>query len=95
MGAYDIVVIAEALVPQPPAAGAALTAPPPDAALPPPRRLSWAALLRHVFALDALTWPHCGGRRSVVCVVTERHPLRRLRGTKAVRRVGARGARRG
>jgi hypothetical protein len=31
-------------------------------------RLSWAALMRRVFALDVLLCPHGGGRRRIVAV---------------------------
>jgi hypothetical protein len=44
---------------------------PPEPQAPPSSgagRLSWAALLRRVFAIDVLLCPHCGGRRRIVAV---------------------------
>jgi len=35
------------------------------------RRLSWAELMRRVFALDVLECPGCGGRRSLIAVITQ------------------------
>jgi hypothetical protein len=48
---------------------------------PPPCRsagLSWAALLKRVFALDVLECPRCGGRRRIVGVHTGGERLRAL-----------------
>lgn len=36
-----------------------------------PRRLAWAELLRHVFAIDVLECPRCGGRMRVLAAI---HP---------------------
>ena len=35
------------------------------------RRLSWAELMRRVFAVDVLECPGCGGRRKLIAVITE------------------------
>ena len=56
-----------------------VTAPPP-APVPSPspkqrratRRLDWAALHQHTFAIDVLRCPSCGGRRRVVAVPSSR-----------------------
>ncbi len=43
----------------------------PDANPVPPRRLTWAELLRRVFAIDVLACPRCGGRMRVLAAI---HP---------------------
>jgi Putative transposase len=43
-------------------------------------RLSWATLLRRVFAIEILVCPHCGGARRILGAVTEPHAVRRLLG---------------
>jgi len=35
------------------------------------RRLSWADLMKRVFAVDVLECPRCGGRRKLIAVITE------------------------
>jgi hypothetical protein len=41
-------------------------------------RLSWAALMRRVFAVDVLLCPRCGGRRRLVAVYPGGQRLREL-----------------
>ena len=37
-----------------------------------PALLSWAALMRRVFALDVLACPRCGARARVIATITQR-----------------------
>jgi hypothetical protein len=51
--------------------GSAPAPSPPAPQSPPSSRagpLSWAALMRRVFAIDVLLCPHCGGRRRIVAL---------------------------
>ena len=41
-------------------------------------RLTWAELLRRVFALDVLTCPHCGGPRRLIALLTDPIVVRRI-----------------
>jgi hypothetical protein len=43
-----------------------------------PSRLSWATLLRRVFAIQVLVCERCGGVRRILGAVTEPHAVRRL-----------------
>jgi hypothetical protein len=36
------------------------------------RRLTWAALLQRIFAIDILECARCGGRMRVLCIITDR-----------------------
>jgi len=42
------------------------------------RRFSWAELLRHVFALDVLACPRCGGRMRVLATIEDPAVIRRI-----------------
>jgi hypothetical protein len=44
----------------------------------PSRRATWAELLQRVFAIDVLTCPHCGGKRKLIALITERSVVRRI-----------------
>ena len=43
-----------------------------------PARLTWARLLRRVFAIDILVCPRCAGPRRILGAVTEPHAVRRV-----------------
>jgi hypothetical protein len=45
---------------------------------PSPGRLTWARLLRRVFAIQVLVCARCGGPRRILGAVTEPHAVRRL-----------------
>ena len=47
--------------------------------LPSPPRLDWAGLLRRVFEVDVLACP-CGGRRSVLALITNHDVARKMLG---------------
>jgi len=42
------------------------------------RRATWAELLQRVFAIDALTCPHCGGKRKLIALITQASIVRRI-----------------
>ena len=42
------------------------------------RRRSWAELLRHMFALDVLACPRCGGRMRVIATIEDPAVIRRI-----------------
>jgi hypothetical protein len=67
-----------AIVPQPPAQDDARAADPERPRS--PGWLSWATLLRRVFAIEVLVCPRCAGPRQIVGAVTEPHAVRRLLG---------------
>ena len=43
-----------------------------------PSRASWAELLKRVFEIDALICPHCGGKRSLIALLTDGCVVRRI-----------------
>ena len=65
------------VVPDPPRPTAAPA--PGDSLAPPlrPHRLTWAALLARVFALDVTVCPDCGGRLRLIAALTEPASIRR------------------
>jgi hypothetical protein len=49
-----------------------------EAEAPRPSRMSWAELLRRVFAKDVLECPRCGGRMKIIATVTDPEAVRRI-----------------
>ncbi len=46
-----------------------------------PGRLSWADLMRRVFAIDVLECPACGGRMRVIAAIEEPRVIRAILGS--------------
>jgi len=44
----------------------------------PRRRLTWAELLKRVFAIDVLTCPDCGGRRKLIALIQDGPLVRKI-----------------
>ena len=44
----------------------------------PRQRLTWAELLKRVFAIDVLTCPHCGGPRKLVALINDGLVVRKI-----------------
>ncbi len=42
------------------------------------RRLTWAELLQRVFAIDVLECPHCGERRKLIAMISDRVVVRKI-----------------
>ncbi|MFT5358738.1 MAG: hypothetical protein ACI9KE_005977 [Polyangiales bacterium] len=53
---------------------------PPLSPPPPPSRHPWAWLLRHVFAVDIMTCPHCQGAMRVKSIATEASEIQAILG---------------
>jgi hypothetical protein len=57
-------------------------APSPDSASPSERqgqhRLTWAELLKRVFAIDVLVCPHCGAKRKPIALITQPEVIRKI-----------------
>jgi len=49
-----------------------------------PRRMSWAELMKRVFALDVLECPECKGRMKVIATITEPEAVRKFLGSIGV-----------
>jgi hypothetical protein len=67
-----------AIVPAPAAGAAGLSGVAGPDGPRPPGRLSWATLLRRVFAIEVIVCPRCAGPRRILGAVTEPHAVRRL-----------------
>jgi len=44
----------------------------------PRQRLTWAELLKRVFAIDVLTCPHCGGPRKLIALINDGFVVRKI-----------------
>jgi hypothetical protein len=53
------------------------------------RRLTWAELLKRVFAIDVLECPSCGGRRELIALISDGPLVRKILETDMSSRLAA------